>query len=232
MTDHPRLGILMLDTSFPRIPGDVGNPDSFDFPVTYRRVPGATPEAVVEGDSRRWIDAFIREGTALVQSGCTGLATTCGFLTLVRSDIATACGVPVASSSLEQIPLLATLLPQDRTVGILTISRASLTGAHLAAAQVPQGVPIEGMDGSHFATTILRNAPDLDIARARDEMITAAKRLCHDHPYVAAIVLECTNMPPYAADIARATGRPVYSILSYLNWFHNGLQPARYAGSE
>lgn len=225
MTDAARLGILMLDTWFPRVPGDVGNAASFDFPVRYRVVPGATPDAIVLGDSRRWVDAFIAEGRALVAEGCTGLATTCGFLSLVRDDVAAACGVPVAASALEQVGMVAAQLPPGRCVGILTISAHSLTPAHLSAAGVPKDVPVAGMDGSHFAEAILGNALHLDTAQAREEMVAAAQTLCSDHPQVASIVLECTNMPPYAADIAAATGRPVFSILSYLTWFHSGLAP-------
>ena len=37
------IGILMLDTKFPRIPGDIGNALTFPFPVRYRKVSGATP---------------------------------------------------------------------------------------------------------------------------------------------------------------------------------------------
>ena len=44
-------------------------------------------------------------------------------------------------------------------------------------------------------------------------------------PDIGAIILECTNMVPYAPDIARASGRPVYSIYTYLTWFHAGLMP-------
>ena len=225
MKSLPRLGILMLDTQFPRIPGDVGHPASFDFDVRYSIVEGATPDAIVRSDSRPWIDSFARAGQALVAEGCIGLATTCGFLTLAREDIARACGVPVASSALEQIPTLLTTLPSDKTVGILTISAASLSRDHLDAAHVPTDVPVQGLDGSSFARTILENRTELHTAAAQAEMVEAARTLCLRHPQVAALVLECTNMPPYAEAVAHATGRPVYSILSYLSWFHSGLVP-------
>ena len=224
MRDHPRLGILMLDTRFPRVLGDVGNPESFDFPVSYRVVDGATPEQIVLGDSQRWVDAFIKEGQALVAEGCTGLATTCGFLTLVRQEVATACNVPVASSALEQISMIKQLLPVGQSVGILTISADSLSPDHLAAADVDLDTPIQGMDDSHFARTILGNLTNLNTKQAEVELPDAALRLCQTHPQIGAIVLECTNMPPYAAAISNATGRPVFSILSYLNWFHAALK--------
>lgn len=225
MRDVPRLGILMLDTRFPRLLGDVGNPDSFDFPVVYRAVPNATPDAIVLGDSRKWVDAFIREGQELVAQGCTGLATTCGFLSLVRKDIATACGVPVASSALEQVAMVHHSLPKGKTVGILTISANSLSSAHLAAANVPPDTPVQGVDDSRFARSILGNMTELDAACAESELTEAAHHLCDIHPNVGAIVLECTNMPPYAAAIEKGTGRPVFSILTYLNWFHSALKP-------
>ena len=41
------VGILMLDTKFPRIAGDMGNAMTFPFPVRYHRVTGASPERVV-----------------------------------------------------------------------------------------------------------------------------------------------------------------------------------------
>lgn len=213
----------MLDTAFPRVLGDVGNPDSFAFPVRYRVVPGATPDAIVLTDPRVWVEAFIEEGRALVAEGCTGLATTCGFLTLVRDEVAAACGVPVASSALEQVAMVAAMLPTERRVGILTISEASLSGAHLSAAHVPPGTPVRGVDKTSFAASILGNETTLDVEQARADMVSAAEAFVADHPDLGALVLECTNMPPYAPDIAGATGLPVYSILNYLEWFHAGL---------
>ena len=213
----------MLDTRFPRFVGDVGNPASFDYPVRYHTVPRATPQAIVLDDPRPWVDAFISAGRQLVAEGCTGLATTCGFLTLLRDEVSEACGVPVAASALEQVASIARALPNAQVPGILTISKISLSPAHLAAGGVPQGVPIQGVDGGHFAQAILSNASELNVDTARTEMVAGAKELCDRHPDVGAIVLECTNMPPYASAISEATGRPVYSILTHLNRFHGTL---------
>lgn len=215
----------MLDTRFPRILGDVGHPDSFDFPVVYKTVYGATPEVIVVNDPRPWVDAFIDAGRDLVEAGCTGLATTCGFLTLVRDDVAKACGVPVAASALECVARVGDGLLDGQVPGILTISQASLSPAHLAAGGVPKGVPIQGVDGGHFAKAILGNKTTLDTDAARREMVEGALALCEANPNVGAIVLECTNMPPYAAEIAAATGRPVHSILTHLSEFHATLPP-------
>ncbi|WPZ21631.1 aspartate/glutamate racemase family protein [Sulfitobacter faviae] len=223
-----RLGILMLDTRFPRILGDVGHAGSWDFPVRYAVVPGATPEAIVCDDIDPFVQAFIAVGRDLIAEGCTGIATTCGFLALIRPRLAEALGVPVAASALEQAGQIAACLPPGQRVGILTISAATLSPAHLRAAGVPEGSPVVGMEGSGLARTILGNLPDLDVAQARAEMVQAAQQLVETHADVGAILLECTNMVPYAPDIAAATGRPVHSIHNYLNWFHSGLLPPRF----
>ncbi|MEM1075676.1 MAG: aspartate/glutamate racemase family protein [Pseudomonadota bacterium] len=226
-----RLGILMLDTRFPRIPGDVGNPATWDFPVSYRVVAGATPQAIVCEDTAPFVEAFVDAGKTLVAQGCSGIATTCGFLSLVRPTLAARLGVPVAASALEQAAQIKSMLGKDRSVGVLTISAASLTSAHLTAAAVPEDTIVAGMDGTGFAETILGNLPHLDVARARAEMVMAAEQLILKAPHTDAILLECTNMVPYAPAIAAATRRPVYSIYTYLRWFHDSLAPATFADS-
>ena len=207
----------MLDTAFPRVVGDIGNPQSFGYPVKYAVVPGATPEAIVRGDATRWIQAFIEAGQGLVAQGCTSLATTCGFLTLLQAEVEQATGVPVVSSSLEQIP---DLLAKGSRPGILTISADSLKSAHLMAAGVPLDTPIQGVDGGHFSISILENRTTLDTALAEREIVTGALALCESHPEIDVIVLECTNMPPYADAVQTAAGRKVVSILTVLNNLH------------
>jgi Asp/Glu/hydantoin racemase len=45
------------------------------------------------------------------------------------------------------------------------------------------------------------------------------------HPEIGAIVLECTNMPPYRADIQAATGVPVFDITTLVRMLHDAVSP-------
>ncbi len=223
------LGILMLNTRFPRIPGDIGNAATWPFPVQYKVVRAATPDLVVRGDAGPFLDAFIEAGRELVDLGCDGVATNCGFLVPFQDQMASALGVPIAASSLLQAPMIQRALPAGQRVGILTISSETLTPAHLDAAGIPADVPIMGTGaGSHFTTRVLDDAARIDFDQARADNVAAARRLVSEHTEIGAILLECTNMVPYAADIRRATGRPVFSIYTHLLWFQAALLPRRF----
>lgn len=224
------VGILMLNTRFPRIPGDIGNATTWPFPVQYKVVPAATPDNVVRGDAAPLLQSFIDAGQELVDLGCDGIATNCGFLVPFQAEMSRALGVPVASSSLLQASLIKQTLPADQHLGILTISSETLTTKHLDAAGIPHDTPIGGTgEASHFTTQILGDALEIDFDQARQDNVTAALQLVENHPNIGAILLECTNMVPFAADIRRATGRPVFSIYTYLLWFQSGLLPRRFA---
>src|SRR5260221_14754517 len=106
-----RVGILMLETRFPRIPGDMGNALTWPFPVLYKVVPGATPDRVVRHKSAGLGNAFLDAPAELVQLGADGITTTCGFLSLYQREIAAHVGVPVATSGLIQIPVIERILP-------------------------------------------------------------------------------------------------------------------------
>ncbi|MCE8525552.1 aspartate/glutamate racemase family protein [Ruegeria pomeroyi] len=224
------VGILMLETRFPRIPGDMGNALTWPFPVQYRVVRGASPDKVVRGDPRVLLDAFVEAGRDLVATGADGITTNCGFLALVQDELRAALDVPVATSSLMQVPMVQALLPPGRKAVILTISKATLSPAHLSAAGVPADTPVFGTDGGRaFTRDILGDAPQIDFAACRQDMLDAADQILAQQPDAGAIVLECTNMVPYAADLRRRTGLPVYSIYSMVTWFQSGLMPRRFA---
>lgn len=220
-----KIGILMLDTRFPRIPGDIGNPATWDFPVDYAVVSEATPQVIVLEDPDAFITGFVEAGRRLVGAGCAGIATTCGFLSVFRRSLARELGVPVAASALEQARQICETLPEGRTIGVLTISDQTLSAAHLDAANVPSDAIVVGVAETEFGQTILNNALELDVEQARHALISAAKRMVAQAPQTGAILLECTNMVPYAKDIAQATGLPVYSIYTYLTWFQQSLSP-------
>ncbi|MDE4133919.1 aspartate/glutamate racemase family protein [Phaeobacter sp. QD34_3] len=223
------VGILMLETRFPRIHGDMGNAATWDFPVQYRVVDGATPDRVVRGDPQALTERFIAAGRDLIRAGCDGITTTCGFLSLIQEDVKAGLGVPVATSSLMQVPMVQALLPAGKRCGVITISEQALSPAHLTAAGAAPDTPVVGTDGGRAMTRdILGNAPQIDFEACRLDMIDSGRAMVTRHPDVGAIVLECTNMAPYARDLRQVTGLPVYSIYSFITWFQAGLLPRRF----
>ena len=224
------LGILMLEARFPRILGDMRNGLTWPFPVLFRVVRGATPTRVVEQGAAGLLDAFTEAACDLVDLGAEGITTNCGFLSLFQAELAAAVKVPVATSSLMQVPWVQATLPPGKRVGVITVNKAGVTPRHLEAAGVPLDVPMEGTEGGRefFRVLIRAEKQDLDVDLARQDVLDAATRLTARHPEVGAIVLECTNMPPYAADVAEATGLPVHDIYSMICWFQAGLRPRRF----
>ena len=221
-----RLGILMLEARFPRIPGDMGNAETWPFPVLYKVVPGASPERVVTNKAKGLLNAFLDGATELVQHGADGITTNCGFLSLYQAELARHVGVPVATSSMMQAPFIQSLLPPGKRVGILTISAKTMTEAHLAAANVPPGTPVGGTDdGREFSRAIIGNEPTLDVAKAEQDILDGGAALVAKHPEIGAILLECTNMAPYARALRDHVRLPVYDIYSFMTWFHAGLAP-------
>jgi Asp/Glu/hydantoin racemase len=211
----PVLGILMLQTRFPRPPGDIGHPASFGFPVRRHVVGGATPLRVVRGDDAALLAPFIASAQALVAEGCAAIATSCGFLARWQRELQAAVPVPVWSSALLQ---LAEAQAQGRRCGVVTIEAASLGAAHFEGVGADPATPVEGITpGSALHRTLLHDQPTLDQADAQAQVLAAAQRLRARAPRIDTLVLECTNLPPYAAALRRATGLQVLDVVTLLN---------------
>ena len=211
MAQHtePFLGILMLDTRFPRPPGDIGNALTFSrhgIPTRLHTVVGASPERIVRDADPSFLKPFVDAAIDLVQQGAAMITTSCGFLAAYQSVLADAVGVPVVTSSLLQC--------RDYThPGIVTIDAAALKREILDAVGVPADTPIQGvLPGSEFNRRILQNDTTLDLDEARANVVQAARALVDRHPGVAHIILECTNMPPYRDAVEQACARPVHDI--------------------
>ena len=206
------LGLLMLQTRFPRPLGDIGHPRTFAFPVRRRVVQSATPERVVRGRDSAAVQAFIDAAQALVAEGCDAIATSCGFLALWQRELQAALPVPVWTSSLLQLAEL-----RHRRCGVITIEAASLSAEHLLAVGADPATPVEGITpGSALHRTLLQDLPTLDEADAQAQVLAAVARLRQRHPDIDTLVLECTNLPPYAPALRLATGLPVWDAVTLL----------------
>lgn len=216
---QPVIGLLMLETTFPRIKGDIGNPDTFAFPVCCRTVSGATPRKIVIQADAGLLPDFIEAGRGLAFQGVKAIVTSCGFLAIFHRQLVDALPVPVFTSSLLQAHLAKSIIPAGRKIGIITARKKSLADAHLEGVGI-QSYPLAvvGMDDApEFSAVFIGGKPTLDEAKCRAEMASAADRLLRDHPDVGAIILECTNMPPYADTVRRITGLPVFDAVTLVN---------------
>jgi Asp/Glu/hydantoin racemase len=217
--EGPFLGILMLESRFPRPLGDIGHPESFAVPTRRLVVSGATAPKVVQDASALAAGGLLRRFTGaarrLESEGAAAITTSCGFLVLFQRELQEAVRVPVVTSSLLMLP---GLLEEHPKVGVLTISSEHLGPQFLKAAGVPAvrlaDVIVQGVEpGGEFATAILGDHPRMDFARAEAEVVQAARELRRRAPALATLVLECTNLPPYASRIEQATGLKTYSLL-------------------
>ena len=205
------LGVLMLQTQFPRPAGDVGHPASFRIPVRWQVVQGATPDRVVPQTDAALLAPFIDAAHQLISQGARALTTSCGFLVRFQQELQAALPVPVWTSSLLKLPEL-------HRPGVLTVDAGSLGPAELVCAGAAADTPVEGLaPGCSLQRTLLQDLPTLNETAACREVVQAARRLTGRHPQVDSIVLECTNMPPYADAVSQATGLPVHHLMTLVH---------------
>ena len=206
------MGIIMLDTQFPRPLGDVGHPHTFPCAVHFETIRGVWPDKVVQSAASlrqaRIVPGLQNIVRLLERKGAWAITTSCGFLVLLQKELQSVTRLPVVSSSLLQLPAL---LKSHAQVGVLTISASKLGTEHLRAAGVPKerlkDVLVQGVNPlGEFATQILTNQPSMDLDKASADVVAAAVALKARAPALQVLVLECTNMPPYRTAIEAATG--------------------------
>lgn len=209
------LGIIMLDTKFPRLRGDIGNARTWPFPVSYRIVEGAIPERMAQADpDPELIEPFVEAARTLEAEGVRAICTSCGFLAVNQPELAAAVDIPVFSSPLLQVPVAATAAG-GRTVVLLT-ARTVLTenhyrGAGWSSADIPV-VQMAPPEDSHFYATFVGNAPEADTELLEREVADLARRVVTEHPDAGAIVMECANFPPFGQTVRSITGLPVFDL--------------------
>ncbi len=210
------IGVLQLDTQFPRPMGDAGHPASWREPIQIERVPRATVAAVVHADALApsLIEAFITRRDTLVSAGARCIVSTCGFLAAVQSKLQQGCPVPMIASSLAVLPTLLQSGQALETIGVLSFDAALLNRTHFAGCAAPMPAAIGGLAQSGvLARTIVNDTQTLDLSAACAEVVAAARGLKTAFPSLRTLLLECTNLAPYRAAMVAATGCTVLDLV-------------------
>ncbi len=210
------IGVVALDSRFPKPPGHIKNPRSPPFPVLYSStVKGATVARLLRQPNDEMRTLFVEAAVELEREGAAAITGSCGFMALFQRELAEAVSVPVFSSSLIQVPLVRAMLHGGRTIGVMTASAQSLTPAHFEAVGADiDTVEIVGMDDyREFREVILEaKRDDMDLDAIEAEMLDAARQLASRAPDLGAVVLECTDMSHFAHKIQSVVQVPIFDL--------------------
>eukprot|EP00746_Dinoflagellata_sp_MGD_P142024 gnl/MRDRNA2_/MRDRNA2_75035_c0_seq1.p1 gnl/MRDRNA2_/MRDRNA2_75035_c0~~gnl/MRDRNA2_/MRDRNA2_75035_c0_seq1.p1 ORF type:complete len:794 (+),score=156.32 gnl/MRDRNA2_/MRDRNA2_75035_c0_seq1:152-2533(+) len=226
--EHPSLGVVRLDYNYPPAPGDIDCPASFGYDVYYRCVPGLTFETCQAGKMTPEVQAeFVEAIQYLEAKGVKCITGDCGFMMWFQALARQHTHKPVLMSSLAQLPAITAAFGPEEHIAILTAN-----GEHLK----PMRNLIRdecGVDPDEFRFVMvgLEDVPGFD-AVARGEkvdveavtpfIVEKVQKMLKEHTNIRAILMECTELPPYSDAVRHATGLPVFDAITCCDLFLNG----------
>jgi hypothetical protein len=218
-TGKLKLGMLQLAHKPLTLPGTLGNPKTFAFPLENRQVEGAWTSQVMVGDETVG-NNYVSEAKQLESEGVLAIMANCGFAVVYQNILSNAVKVPVASSSMVQLPLLLTLIRPDKKVGILTFDAKNLTERHFSAAGVydMSRIAVAGIEGSESYHILNDPEPKLTLEILEQDVLSCAKKLLTDHQDIGALLLECSAFCPFTDVLRQETGLMVLDFVTLGNF--------------
>ena len=226
------IGILILNAHYPCIPGNVGNATTFRFPVRYKVVKEASIKGLLKLRDPALAEPFVRAALELQDDGVKAVTGACGFMALFQNEVRNALEIPVFLSSLIQVPFIHRILGGIKKIGIITADSQALGPDHFLSIGVPydDSLRIAGMeDQKEFREAVLEEKGTLDSGLIRSEVLAVARRLAAD-PAVGAILLECSDLPPYASAIQEELRLPVFDFVTMIGFVHSALVRVPFSG--
>ena len=211
------MGVISLESYFPKPDGHIKHPGSFDFPVFYKTVQGATIDRLIRERDPELLKPFIEAAQELEREGVKAITGSCGFLALHQKEIADAVDVPVFMSSLIQVPLVSRMLKRDQKVGVVVANSDALSEDHLKGVGIAdEPIVVAGMqEQKQFAEVILRGETnDLDMDLFEEELCSVVQNMLDKNPDVGAVVLECTDLSHFAPKLQARFGLPIFDLSS------------------
>lgn len=226
------IGILLLDSCAPFIPGDVANATTYDFPVRYKKVNGLTVERIFNHDSSM-LENVLKAALDLKANGVRAITGDCGFMAIFQESLAEQLDLPVFMSSLLQVPFMSRIIGKKDKIGILTASTKALNSGVLktCGADLPDRLVIEGLENSpYFRAAFIEEQGELDEIKVEAEVVAGALALLQKEPTVKTLLLECSVLPPYGATLQQTTGLPVFDFITMINYVYSTVVKKTFKG--
>ena len=232
------IGIALFDgRRYPILPGDVANASTYDYPVRLKVIEGLfdtpTPwdkNRAVPADIQKIIDAV----KSLEDDGVRAVVTACGFFSVVQKILADAVNIPVFTSPLMMVPQIVRMIRSDRSVCIITASERLLVSDYLTAVGIASDMPVHivGMEASteFYATHMGGTQTTLDVDLQTRELVEIARNAVIQFPDIGALLLECSQLPTFAADIQDVVNLPVFDYIGFIDMIYCSVVQRRYTG--
>jgi|SRR5699024_2690528 len=226
------VGVLFLDNCwYPVLPGNVANLSTYDFPVVFKVVPNCTQDRIHAGDPTL-VDDIIKVAKQMEEEGARAISSACGFFGNFQKQVADAVEIPVFLSSVLQVPWIKSGLKSYQDIGMLTADRNGINENLFNSCGIsdPHYIKIKGLQDLPEFSAIIESRGSFDNNIVKEEVVHAAVELVNENPNIGAILLECSDLPPYASDIQQATGLPVFDFITMINWIHMATAQKPYYG--
>ena len=223
------LGVIRLDYNYPPAPGDIDHPGSYDYDVYYRVVPGLTfemcqnnamtPEVTAEfTEAVRWLDQ---------DKGVSGITGDCGFMMWFQGLARATSKKAIFMSSLVHLPAITCAYSKDEKIAIFTANSETLKPMKDLIKDECGVDPEE----SRFVIVGCQDVPGFEAVALGEKvnveavtpgMVDKLKATLEAHPTIRAILMECTELPPYSDAFRAASGLPVFDAITCCDLFING----------
>lgn len=223
------IGIIAVNLIYPKLPGNVANATTFDFPVLYEVVDFEI-EQLFEG-SEHIKDQIINAAKRLEKQGVRAIVGACGYFGHFQETVAEAVAIPVFLSSISQVPLIKIGLKKKQKILTLVASGKDIddaffssAGADLSDCVICEIGALESFSAIRWGRTVLDNQ------KLEADLVETVKKELSKSSEIGAVLLECSDLPPYSYAIQRASGLPVFDFISLIKWVYSAVVQTRYYG--
>ncbi|MGM0445667.1 MAG: aspartate/glutamate racemase family protein [Bacillota bacterium] len=227
------IGILMLDTYTPFIPGDVGNASTYDFPVRFETVEDLTVKRIFSKDKSAY-NKLKKAAEKLTSQGVKAITGDCGFMAIYQQQLVKDLNIPVFLSSMLQVPFISSIIGKDKKVGIISANSKSLNDKKLLKeVGINDSIPItiKGLENKkEFNKSIIEEIGVLDPEKIEKEVVITAEDMVDQDNDIGAVLLECSVLPPYSKAVQQAINLPVFDYITMINYIYSSVVQKNYSG--
>lgn len=207
-----------MDWHYHPLAGDVGSTDSFEYPVFYRAVPGLTFEVCQSGVMTPEIKEHFKEAIRYLDQDkqVSVITSDCGFFMWFQKE----------ARQYTAKPAIHAALGTDGKIAIFSANSESLQPMHDTVAR-EMGVDwnadcyvLVGCQDVEGFEAVATGEP-VDLGKVTPGIVKKAVEVTKTKN-IHAILMECTQLPPFSDDVRAATGLPVYDAIVCADFFVRG----------